>query len=154
MVKVSFCCIKVIIGLTRWRVEDHRPFSPCRDFSPALFNSVPILPSGSSMSSQLTPQLSSDSSPGQASSMGLKPTHDPMLTSPPPNNTAKPMEDNNDGYGDHRWGIFAVVFRFTLSVLSFSYFKFPNLPLPLPSHLHGGWFSHSRLHLSFSLSSS
>uniref|UniRef100_A0A3P9CXJ3 Protein HIRA n=1 Tax=Maylandia zebra TaxID=106582 RepID=A0A3P9CXJ3_9CICH len=67
------------------------------DFSPALFNSVPILPSGSSMSSQLTPQLSSDSSPGQASSMGLKPTHDPMLTSPPPNNTAKPMEDNNDG---------------------------------------------------------
>uniref|UniRef100_A0A669BXM7 Protein HIRA n=1 Tax=Oreochromis niloticus TaxID=8128 RepID=A0A669BXM7_ORENI len=58
------------------------------DFSPALFNSVPILPSGSSMSSQLTPQLSSDSSPGQASSMGLKPTHDPMLTSPPPNNTA------------------------------------------------------------------
>uniref|UniRef100_A0A669F1Z8 Protein HIRA n=1 Tax=Oreochromis niloticus TaxID=8128 RepID=A0A669F1Z8_ORENI len=31
------------------------------DFSPALFNSVPILPSGSSMSSQLTPQLSSDS---------------------------------------------------------------------------------------------
>ncbi|XP_031587173.1 protein HIRA isoform X1 [Oreochromis aureus] len=67
------------------------------DFSPALFNSVPILPSGSSMSSQLTPQLSSDSSPGQASSMGLKPTHDPMLTSPPPNNTAKPLEDNNDG---------------------------------------------------------
>uniref|UniRef100_A0A3B4YN90 Protein HIRA n=1 Tax=Seriola lalandi dorsalis TaxID=1841481 RepID=A0A3B4YN90_SERLL len=53
------------------------------DFSPALFNSVPILPSGSSMSSQLTPQLSSDSSPGQASSLGLRPSHDPMLTSPP-----------------------------------------------------------------------
>uniref|UniRef100_A0A7N8Y2N0 Protein HIRA n=1 Tax=Mastacembelus armatus TaxID=205130 RepID=A0A7N8Y2N0_9TELE len=31
------------------------------DFSPALFNSVPILPSGSSMSNQLTSQLSSDS---------------------------------------------------------------------------------------------
>uniref|UniRef100_A0A8C9T520 Protein HIRA n=1 Tax=Scleropages formosus TaxID=113540 RepID=A0A8C9T520_SCLFO len=38
------------------------------DFSPALFNSVPILP-GSSMSSQLTPQLSSDSN--TANSLGF-----------------------------------------------------------------------------------
>uniref|UniRef100_A0A665U5T6 Protein HIRA n=1 Tax=Echeneis naucrates TaxID=173247 RepID=A0A665U5T6_ECHNA len=67
------------------------------DFSPALFNSVPILPSGSSMSSQLTPQLSSDSSPGQASSLGLRPSHDPLLTSPPSNSTAKGLEDNKDG---------------------------------------------------------
>uniref|UniRef100_A0A667WLW4 Protein HIRA n=1 Tax=Myripristis murdjan TaxID=586833 RepID=A0A667WLW4_9TELE len=52
------------------------------DFSPALFNSVPILP-GSSMPSQLTPQLSSDSSQGQASSLGLRPSHDTLLTSPP-----------------------------------------------------------------------
>uniref|UniRef100_A0A8D0D2W6 Protein HIRA n=1 Tax=Sander lucioperca TaxID=283035 RepID=A0A8D0D2W6_SANLU len=62
------------------------------DFSPALFNSAPILPSGSSMSNQLTPQLSSDSSPGQASSLGLRPSHDPMLTSPPPNSTAKGLK--------------------------------------------------------------
>uniref|UniRef100_A0A3B4UI06 Protein HIRA n=1 Tax=Seriola dumerili TaxID=41447 RepID=A0A3B4UI06_SERDU len=67
------------------------------DFSPALFNSVPILPSGSSMSSQLTPQLSSDSSPGQASSLGLRPSHDPMLTSPPAGSAAKGLEDNKDG---------------------------------------------------------
>uniref|UniRef100_A0A4W6CTK5 Protein HIRA n=1 Tax=Lates calcarifer TaxID=8187 RepID=A0A4W6CTK5_LATCA len=65
------------------------------DFSPALFNSVPILPSGSSMSSQLIPQLSSDSSPGQASSLGLRPSHD--LTSPPASGTAKGLEDNKDG---------------------------------------------------------
>ncbi|XP_035496276.1 protein HIRA isoform X2 [Scophthalmus maximus] len=63
------------------------------DFSPALFNSAPILPSGSSVSNQLTSQLSSDSSPGQASSLGLRPGHDPMLTSPP----AKGLEDNKDG---------------------------------------------------------
>lgn len=69
----------------------------CRDFSPALFNSAPILPSGSSMSNQLSSQLSSDSSPGQAPSLGLRPSHDPMLTSPPPN-TAKALEDNKDGY--------------------------------------------------------
>ncbi|XP_077942515.1 protein HIRA-like [Gasterosteus aculeatus] len=49
------------------------------DFSPALFNSAPILPSGSSMSNQLTSQLSSDSSPGPSSSLGLRPGHDPML---------------------------------------------------------------------------
>ncbi|KAA8592417.1 hypothetical protein FQN60_017872 [Etheostoma spectabile] len=67
------------------------------DFSPALFNSAPILPSGSSMSNQLTPQLSSDSSPGQATSLGLRPSHDPMLTSPPPNSTAKGLEDNKEG---------------------------------------------------------
>ncbi|XP_058492471.1 protein HIRA isoform X1 [Solea solea] len=65
--------------------------SLCRDFSPALFNSVPILPSGSSMSNQLTPQLSSDSSPGQ------RPGHDPMLTSSAANTTAKGLEDNKDG---------------------------------------------------------
>ncbi|XP_033974150.1 protein HIRA isoform X2 [Trematomus bernacchii] len=63
------------------------------DFSPALFNSAPILPSGSSMSNQLTSQLSSDSSPGQASSLGLRPIHDPMLTSPPPNSATKGLED-------------------------------------------------------------
>ncbi|XP_037633782.1 protein HIRA [Sebastes umbrosus] len=67
------------------------------DFSPALFNSAPILPSGSSMSNQLTSQLSSDSSPGQASSLGLRPGHDPMLTSPPANSSAKGLEDNKDG---------------------------------------------------------
>ncbi|XP_051278868.1 protein HIRA isoform X1 [Dicentrarchus labrax] len=67
------------------------------DFSPALFNSAPILPSGSSMSNQLTSQLSSDSSPGQASSLGLRPSHDPMLTSPPASSIAKGLEDNKDG---------------------------------------------------------
>ncbi|XP_071381035.1 protein HIRA isoform X1 [Centroberyx affinis] len=65
------------------------------DFSPALFNSVPILP-GSSMPSQLTPQLSSDSSQGQASSLGLRPGHDPLLTSPPPS-SSKGLDDNKDG---------------------------------------------------------
>ncbi|XP_068165973.1 protein HIRA [Antennarius striatus] len=67
------------------------------DFSPALFNSAPILPSGSSMSNQLTSQLSSDSSPGQASSLGLRPSHDPMLTSPPPTSTVKALEDKDSG---------------------------------------------------------
>lgn len=71
--------------------------SSCSDFSPALFNSAPILPSGSSMSNQLTPQLSSDSSPGQAPPLGLRPGHDPMLTSPPAGVTAKGLEDNRDG---------------------------------------------------------
>ncbi|XP_076007059.1 protein HIRA isoform X2 [Genypterus blacodes] len=67
------------------------------DFSPALFNSVPILPSGSSLSNQLTPQLSSDSSPGQGPALGLRPGHDALLTSPAPNSTAKGLEDNKDG---------------------------------------------------------
>uniref|UniRef100_A0A671Q759 Protein HIRA n=1 Tax=Sinocyclocheilus anshuiensis TaxID=1608454 RepID=A0A671Q759_9TELE len=49
------------------------------DFLPALFNSVPILP-GSSASTQLTPQISSDSS--TANSLGLRPSHDPTTTSP------------------------------------------------------------------------
>eukprot|EP00064_Thunnus_orientalis_P025355 superscaffoldBa00012613_g25713 len=49
------------------------------------------------MSNQLTSQLSSDSSPGQASSLGLRPTHDPMLNLPPPNSTSKGLEDNKDG---------------------------------------------------------
>lgn len=60
------------------------------DFSPALFNSVPILP-GSAVSSQLTNQLSSDSS--TANSLGLRPNHDP-LTSPPP---GKAPDDPKDG---------------------------------------------------------
>ncbi|KAM3868468.1 protein HIRA [Diretmus argenteus] len=64
------------------------------DFSPALFNSVPILP-GSSMPNQLTPQLSSDSSQGQATSLGLRPSHDPLLTSPPPSATTKGLEDKD-----------------------------------------------------------
>lgn len=45
------------------------------------------------MSNQLTSQLSSDSSPGQASSLGIRPSHDAMLTSPPAS-----KEDNKDGY--------------------------------------------------------
>ncbi|XP_012671317.1 protein HIRA [Clupea harengus] len=56
------------------------------DFSPALFNSVPILP-GSSMSNQLTPQLSSESN--ASNSLGLRPLQD---TSP-----GKPSEENKDG---------------------------------------------------------
>nr|XP_057925501.1 protein HIRA [Doryrhamphus excisus]XP_057925502.1 protein HIRA [Doryrhamphus excisus]XP_057925503.1 protein HIRA [Doryrhamphus excisus] len=68
------------------------------DFSPALFNSVPILPS--SLSNQLPPQLSSDSSPAQAPpSLGLRPGHDPMLALPPPPPNmaaAKGLEDNKD----------------------------------------------------------
>uniref|UniRef100_A0A1A8P7E9 Protein HIRA n=2 Tax=Nothobranchius pienaari TaxID=704102 RepID=A0A1A8P7E9_9TELE len=67
------------------------------DFSLALFNSAPILPSGSSMSNQLPPQLNSDSSPGQPSSLGLKTHQDGVLTSPPPNSIGKALEDNNDG---------------------------------------------------------
>ncbi|XP_029961281.1 protein HIRA-like [Salarias fasciatus] len=67
------------------------------DFSPALFNSAPILPSGSSMSNQLASQLSSDSSPGQAPSVGLRPNQDAMLTSPPPNCTAKGLEEPSGG---------------------------------------------------------
>ncbi|XP_076126488.1 protein HIRA [Alosa pseudoharengus] len=56
------------------------------DFSPALFNSAPILP-GSSMSNQLTPQLSSESN--ASNSLGLRPLQD---TSP-----GKGAEDNKDG---------------------------------------------------------
>ncbi|KAJ8391724.1 hypothetical protein AAFF_G00086740 [Aldrovandia affinis] len=59
------------------------------DFSPALFNSVPILP-GSSMSSQLTPQLSSDSS--TANSLGLRPAQDTPCAPP-----GKPPEEPKDG---------------------------------------------------------
>uniref|UniRef100_A0A672S431 Protein HIRA n=1 Tax=Sinocyclocheilus grahami TaxID=75366 RepID=A0A672S431_SINGR len=59
------------------------------DFSPALFNSVPILP-GSSASTQLTPQISSDSS--TANSLGLRPSHDPTTTSP--NKTAEENKDS------------------------------------------------------------
>ncbi|XP_061836451.1 protein HIRA [Nerophis lumbriciformis] len=66
------------------------------DFSPALFNSVPILPS--SLSNQLAPQLSCDSGPGQApASLGLRPSHDAMLAlPPPPNMAAKGLEDSKD----------------------------------------------------------
>uniref|UniRef100_A0A3P9J0L2 Protein HIRA n=1 Tax=Oryzias latipes TaxID=8090 RepID=A0A3P9J0L2_ORYLA len=64
------------------------------DFSPALFNSVPILPSGSSISNQLAPQLNSDSSPGQMPS-GLRPGQDPVLTSPP-NSATRGLEDHKD----------------------------------------------------------
>ncbi|XP_015230076.1 PREDICTED: protein HIRA [Cyprinodon variegatus] len=67
------------------------------DFSPALFNSAPILPSGSSMSNQLAPQLNSDSSPGQPSSLGTRPNQDGALTSPPANSAAKALEDEKDG---------------------------------------------------------
>uniref|UniRef100_A0A8C5DZN2 Protein HIRA n=1 Tax=Gouania willdenowi TaxID=441366 RepID=A0A8C5DZN2_GOUWI len=67
------------------------------DFSPALFNSVPILPSGSSMSNQLTPHLSSDSSPGQPSSLGFRPSHDPMLTSPPANSLKTYLSNSGPG---------------------------------------------------------
>ncbi|KAG7481063.1 hypothetical protein MATL_G00062620 [Megalops atlanticus] len=59
------------------------------DFSPALFNSVPILP-GSSMSSQLTNQLSSDSS--TANSLGLRPSQD-APTAPP----GKPPDEAKEG---------------------------------------------------------
>ncbi|KAM6965293.1 protein HIRA isoform 2-T2 [Aplochiton taeniatus] len=63
------------------------------DFSPALFNSVPILP-GSAMSNQMTPQLSSDSSQATSLGLGLRPAHDP-LTSPPA--LLKSLEDDKDG---------------------------------------------------------
>lgn len=85
----------------------------CRDFSPALFNSAPILPSGSSMSNQLTSQLSSDSSPGQASSLGLRPIHDPMLTSPPPNSATKGLED-----GYELFSLFLVFFYVLVQFLT------------------------------------
>ncbi|KAK7934049.1 hypothetical protein WMY93_004945 [Mugilogobius chulae] len=48
------------------------------DFSPALFNSTPILPSGSSLSNQMGAPPSSDSAQGP-----LRPGHEPMITSPP-----------------------------------------------------------------------
>ncbi|XP_057688598.1 protein HIRA isoform X2 [Corythoichthys intestinalis] len=72
------------------------------DFSPALFNSVPILPS--SLSNQLPPQLSTDSSSGQVvatvaapSLGGQRPNLDPVLALPPPTNTApKGLEDPKD----------------------------------------------------------
>lgn len=63
------------------------------DFSPALFNSVPILP-GSAMSNQMTSQLSSDSSQATSLGLGLRPAHDP-LTSPP--TLLKSMQDDKDG---------------------------------------------------------
>ncbi|XP_051924864.1 protein HIRA [Hippocampus zosterae] len=63
------------------------------DFSPALFNSVPILPS--SLSNQLPPQLGADPAPGQA---GLRPGLDAALALPPPpaNATLKGPEDTKD----------------------------------------------------------
>ncbi|KAM9822668.1 protein HIRA isoform 1-T1 [Syngnathus typhle] len=68
------------------------------DFSPALFNSVPILPS--SLSNQLAPQLSTDSSQGQAvaaapSQGGLRTNLDTELAPlpPPANAAAKGLED-------------------------------------------------------------
>ncbi|MBN3314167.1 HIRA protein, partial [Atractosteus spatula] len=63
------------------------------DFSPALFNSVPILP-GSSMSSQLTPQLTSSDS-NTANSLGLKPSQDT-----PPAPPSKPPDEpqHKDGF--------------------------------------------------------
>lgn len=67
------------------------------DFSPALFNSAPILPSGSSMSNQLAPQLNSDSSPGQPSALGARPNQDGVLASPPANSATKGPEDDKDG---------------------------------------------------------
>ncbi|XP_014912340.1 protein HIRA [Poecilia latipinna] len=67
------------------------------DFSPALFNSAPILPSGSSLSNQIAPQLNSDSSPGQPSSLGARPNQDGLLTSPPAAGVAKALEDDKDG---------------------------------------------------------
>ncbi|XP_027889937.1 protein HIRA [Xiphophorus couchianus] len=67
------------------------------DFSPALFNSAPILPSGSSLSNQIAPQLNSDSSPGQPSSLGARPNQDGLLISPPAAGVAKVLEDDKDG---------------------------------------------------------
>ncbi|MBN3282240.1 HIRA protein, partial [Polyodon spathula] len=51
------------------------------DFSPALFNSVPILP-GSTMSSQLTQQLTSSDS-NTANSLSLKPCPEPTANAAP-----------------------------------------------------------------------
>ncbi|CAL1615058.1 unnamed protein product [Knipowitschia caucasica] len=53
------------------------------DFSPALFNSTPILPSGSSLSNQMGGQLASDSTQGPASALGMRTGNEPMITSPP-----------------------------------------------------------------------
>uniref|UniRef100_A0A3B4ADD3 Protein HIRA n=1 Tax=Periophthalmus magnuspinnatus TaxID=409849 RepID=A0A3B4ADD3_9GOBI len=53
------------------------------DFSPALFNSTPILPSGSSLSNQMGGQLGSDSTQGPGSNLGMRTGHEPMITSPP-----------------------------------------------------------------------
>ncbi|XP_061625012.1 LOW QUALITY PROTEIN: protein HIRA [Phyllopteryx taeniolatus] len=69
------------------------------DFSPALFNSVPILPS--SLSNQLPPQLSTDSSSGQVAAApslgGLRPNLDPTLARRRPANAApKGLEDTKD----------------------------------------------------------
>lgn len=103
IVKCLFCVPSFSnVKLYVWKLSASFPFllsclHSCSDFSPALFNSAPILPSGSSMSNQLTPQLSSDSSPGQAPPLGLRPGHDPMLTSPSAGVTAKGLEDNRDG---------------------------------------------------------
>ncbi|XP_072288928.1 protein HIRA [Eucyclogobius newberryi] len=52
------------------------------DFSPALFNSTPILPSGSSLSNQMGAQLSSDSAQGPGSALGLRPGQEPLTSSP------------------------------------------------------------------------
>ncbi|MBN3289253.1 HIRA protein, partial [Polypterus senegalus] len=60
------------------------------DFSPALFNSVPIMP-GSSVSSQLTQHLTSSDS-NTANSVSMKPQHEPLASA----STAapqKPLED-------------------------------------------------------------
>lgn len=48
------------------------------DFSPALFNSTPILPSGSSLT-----QLGSDSAQGPGAALGLRPGHETMIASAP-----------------------------------------------------------------------
>lgn len=75
------------------------------------------------MSSQLTPQLSSDSSPGQAAAaaLGLRPNHD-MLTSPPPGAAAKGLEDNRDG-----WVV--LCFAPPSSLWFHRSFSFPGFPL-------------------------
>ncbi|XP_030647413.1 protein HIRA [Chanos chanos] len=65
------------------------------DFSPALFNSVPILP-GSSVSSQLNPQISSDSN--TANSLGLRPSQDPS-TSSPSKTTEEPKDSASPSVG-------------------------------------------------------
>ncbi|RXM93474.1 Protein HIRA, partial [Acipenser ruthenus] len=63
------------------------------DFSPALFNSVPILP-GSSVSSQLTQQLTSSDS-NTANSLSLKPCPEPTAAAAP-----RPADDalHKEGY--------------------------------------------------------
>ena len=52
---------------------------------------------GAAVPNQLTPQLSSDSSQGQATSLGLRPPHDPLLASCAPSGSAKPLEENKEG---------------------------------------------------------